>query len=545
MKAQAEAVILAPPPTGEESGRTARTALVRNVGVDMVARVGYLVTRVFIPPFVLSRIGLEAYSLWAALFIVISYAGATTVGVSSVYVKYVADYASRGETHKANSLLSTGFVTIGAVAAVCFCAVALGLHNVLSWLEVPPRLQPDARLAVLLLSATFLTDFAMSFFRESLSGVQKVAEVQLVWVVSYLVETVLIFYLVGTGHGIDGLAEAFAARILISIVLYGLLAYRVLPWLRISLRLCSAEALKQLINFGGTVQIVALLSIALNTIERAIAIPLVGLSAVGLLDISDKLPGMAAIIPTALSTSLFPAAAYIHGGYAGTIGGREEVLNLYLKGTRYMNLLASSMAGFMVVSSLPLMTVWLGKVYPGTAFLMAIFALQQNFHVMTGPGTAILKGIGRPRDEFFYSIPNIAAVLVTIPLSRLVLGHWSTVGLGSAVVVATVISAVAFILYANRILKVPQRRFLREAVIPGVLPYLVGLAFAWPVSLANHTGRWSGAVIIATVATMYALSLAFLMDRTVLATDERQWLRAAISRRTNFLFRKMSGVEVA
>ena len=78
MEAQAEAEIIAPTMTGEESGRTARTALVRNVGVDMTARVGYLVTRVFIPPFVLSRIGLEAYSLWAALFIVISYAGATT-----------------------------------------------------------------------------------------------------------------------------------------------------------------------------------------------------------------------------------------------------------------------------------------------------------------------------------------------------------------------------------------------------------------------------------------------------------------------------------
>jgi O-antigen/teichoic acid export membrane protein len=410
---------------------------------------------------------------------------------------------------------------------------------------VPPHLQPDARLAVVLLSATFLTDFAMSFFRESLSGVQKVAEVQLVWVVSYLVETVLIFYLVGTGHGIDGLAEAFAARILISIVLYGVLAYRVLPWLKISFRLCSVEALKQLINFGGTVQFVALLSIALNTVERAIAIPLVGLSAVGLLDISDKLPGMAAIIPTALSTSLFPAAAYIHGGYAGTIGGRKEVLSLYLKGTRYMNLLASSMAGFMVFSSLPLMTVWLGKSYPGTAFLMSIFALQQHFHVMTGPGTAILKGIGRPRDEFFYSIPNIAVVLVAIPLSRVILGHWTTVGLGSAVVVATIISAVGFIVYANRILQVPGARFVREAVLPGILPYIVGLACAWPVSLANHTGRWSGAAIIAIVATMYALSLAFLMDRIVLASDERQWLRSALSRQTNFLFRKMNGVEVA
>lgn len=545
MKAQAEAIAIGAAKFVEDSGRTARTALVRNVGVDMVARVGYLVTRVFIPPFVLSHIGLEAYSLWAALFVVISYAGATTVGVSSVYVKYVADHASRGETHKANALLSTGFVTITTAGLILFCMLALGLSHVLSWLQVPPYLQPNARPAVLLLGGTFLFDFAMSFFRESLSGVQKVAEVQLIWVISYIVETVLIFYLVTTGHGINGLAEAFAVRILTSIVLYGLLARRVLPWLHISLRLYSIDALKQLVNFGGIVQFVALVSTILNTAERVVAIPLIGLSAVGLLDISDKLPGMAAIIPTALATSLFPAAAYIHGGYAGSAQRGKEVLDLYLKGARYMNLLASSMAGFLATSSAALMAVWLGKTYPGTAYLMAIFAIQQHFHVMTGPGTSILRGIGRPRDEFFYSIPNVAAVLVCFPLSRLILGEWTTVGLGSAVVIATAVSAIIFIIHANRILNVPAKRFLRESVLPGVLPYVVGLLFAGPVSVASHTGRWSGAAIIFLVGAMYALTLVFVMDRVVFQNEEREWFRATFSRQTTYLRHKISVQEVA
>jgi O-antigen/teichoic acid export membrane protein len=318
-----------------------------------------------------------------------------------------------------------------------------------------------------------------------------------------------------------------------------------LPWLRISLRLYSLEALKQLISFGGVVQLVALLSIALNTFERAVAIPLVGLSAVGLLDLSDKLPGMAAIIPTALATSLFPAAAYIQGGLAGTAQGRREVLDLYLKGARYMNLLASSIAGFLVSSSAPLMVVWLGKSYSGTAYLMAIFAFQQHFHVMTGPGTSILRGIGRPWNEFFYSIPNAAAIIVAIPLSRLIFGGWTTVGLGSAVVAATVISSVTFIVHANRTLKVPPGRFLRESVIPGALPYIVGLVFAGPISLASHTGRLSGAAIIAVIAVMYALTLVFVLDRTVLGTEERDWLRSSLLRHKSLLLRKVIGEEIA
>src|SRR5580698_1373747 len=84
------------------TGRAAvvREALTRNIGRDAAARIGYLLTRLLIPPFVLSRIGLSAYSVWSAIFIMVSYVGVTTMGVSVVYVKYTAEFAARGETEE-------------------------------------------------------------------------------------------------------------------------------------------------------------------------------------------------------------------------------------------------------------------------------------------------------------------------------------------------------------------------------------------------------------------------------------------------------------
>jgi O-antigen/teichoic acid export membrane protein len=513
----------------------AREALVRNVWIDMAARAGYLLTRVLIPPFVLSHIGLDAYSLWAAVFVFVAYAGATTIGVSAAYVKYVADYAARGEAHKSNTLLSTGFVTVGAASLVAFGLVVLGLGQVLSWLHMPAHLQHEARIVVLLVASSFLFDFAFSMFRDSLAGAQKIAEVQIIWVASYLIETALIVVLLSTGHGVIGLADAFVVRMMVSAVLSVVMAYRLLPWIRISIRWPSREALGQLVRFGGVVQFVAILGTVLNTVERAIALPLVGLSAVGLLDISDKLPGMAAIIPTALATSLFPAAAYLRGGFSDNAEGRQVITDLYFRGTRYMSLIAGAIAGLLATSAAPLMAVWLGKVYPGTVYLMAIFAIQQHFHVMTGPGTAILKGIGRPREELFYSVPNIVAVIVLMPLTYLVLGRWSIVGLGSAVALATAVSATGFIFHVNRILQVRWRRFVRYVLLPGVVPYIVGTVFIVPASLATHGGRWRGAAIIAIVGALYALTLTVVLDFTVLDDSERQSLRNVLRRESRRL----------
>jgi O-antigen/teichoic acid export membrane protein len=529
--ARAFNAVLEDQPLEQEHSSVARDALTRNVGIDLIARAGYLLSRIFIPPFVLARLDLATYSLWSAVFLVVSYVGMTSFGFSSAYVRYVAEYAGRGETNRANSILSTGLVLSSVVCMLFLGLLTLGMPQVVSWLNVPPNLQHDARQVILVVVGVHALGIALSVFSASLVGSQKVAHAQAIWIVSYVSEAALIFILVGTGHGLWGLAEAFVIRELIALGLSALVAYQLVPWLSISPWRCTRKSFRELINFGGVIQFDSILVTALNTFERLIAAPLIGLEAVGLLDIGDKLPNMAGSIPSAFANSFLPAAAYLQGGLAGTSQGRETIAKLYLKGARYMTLAASSLTGVLAMASTPLLTVWMGRIYPGTAFLMTIFAIQQHAHLMTGPGTSILRGIGRPWAEFVYTVPNFIALAVTLPLSRLILGRWSAVGLGSAVVVATLISAATFIVHANRVFQVPWRRYLKLVVMPSLVPYLIGGLCAWPVwTLVVHTGRWHGVVIMAAVVLVYALLLLIVIDRFILQPDERQWFRAVMRR---------------
>jgi len=317
-------------------------------------------------------------------------------------------------------------------------------------------------------------------FSQALSGVQRIAEAQIIWLISCLAEVGMIFLLVGTGHGVMGLAEAYAIRTAVSIVLAAIAAYRLVPWLRLSVRSFSRQALRSVVHFGGVVQVNMMLGVGLNTIERIIAAPLIGLNAIGLFDISDKLPGIAGAMSEAFAASFMPAASSLHSELAGSPHQSEMIAKLYLKGSRYMNLVAATLAGLFATASGPLLYVWIGRVYPGTAFLMAIFAIQQNVHLLTGPGTSILRGIGRPQEEFFYSIPNLLTVLAAVPLSRLVLGNWSIIGIGSAVVVATIVSAGGFVVHANRLLHISWRQYWSWVVAPGLVPYVIGIVFAVP-----------------------------------------------------------------
>jgi O-antigen/teichoic acid export membrane protein len=388
-------------------------------------------------------------------------------------------------------------------------------------------LQGDAREVVLSVVAIFLASLSLGAFHDAVVGAQKTDMVQRRWMVCYILETVLIFILVGLGRGIRGLSEAFLVRTVVDVVLCLIMAVRLLPWLRISPRLITREAFKNLFAFGAVVQVQGLLSVALNSIERAIAAPLVGLAGTGLLDIGKKLPSMAGSVPIAFASSFTPAASYLHGGLEGSPERQDTVRRLYLRGARYMNLSAAYFCGLLTVMPGPILDVWMGKHYAGAAYLVVIFSISTQVHLMTGPGTSILKGIGRPQEEFHYALPNVAALLVTVPISRLVLGRWTGLGIATAVAISTLISASYFLIHANRLLKISALEYWKTVILPGLVPYAVAAPFAMPGAyIVAHTGRWEAAGWIAALGIIYSLILLLVVDFWVWGESERQWFHA-------------------
>jgi len=516
----------------ENHATTVRDSLSSNVMAGTVARVGYLITRFFIPPFVLAHVTLEAYGLWATSFIVVSYIGISTMGLSNVYVKFVAEYSAKRDFRKANELLSTGLCVSVPVCLAVFGVLYFFWPHVVNWLHITPSLRGDAREVVLTVVAIFLASISLSAFHDALVGVQRTALVQVVWVISYLVETVLIFVLVGMGRGVRGLAEAFLVRTALDIVMSLTLSIRTLKWLRISPALCTREALRILWSFGGVVQIQSIFAVTLNSIERAVAAPLVGLAATGLLDVGNKMPSMAASIPLAFASSFVPAASYLHGGLSGTPEQRDSIRKLYLKGARYMNIATAFICGLLALMPSPILDTWVGKHIDGAAYLMIIFSISSQVNLMTGPGTSILKGIGLPNEEFYYCLPNVLALLIALPAARFIQGQWTALGIATAVVASTVVSAAIFLRRANRLLGVSPLRYWKSVLFPGFVPYLVATPFAFPAYYAlAHFNRWITAGCVAVLGAIYSLVLLWVINRFVLETGERLWFHAVISQR--------------
>jgi O-antigen/teichoic acid export membrane protein len=510
---------------GEEPLHEVNRQFGRNVVATIAARIVNMARGVCLVPFLLARIGLEAYGIWTTIFILVLYVGLTTLGISNVYIKYVAEFNARRAYDKANSLLSTGLAVTIPLCGAIFLIFWLGWRWIAPYLQLPPAHASDGKEAVLIVLGVFLSSIALSAFACTLYGTHQIASTQVFETVSIVVECALIVWLVCAGRGVRGLAEAYLARTVINDGLTIWWAFRKLKWLRLSPRLVSRKSLKYVVHFGGLVQFQSMLSTFLNSVERLVAIEFIGVSAAGLLDVAKKWPTALSSIPTSFFATLLPAASHVDAA-----SGRKDWLGnlqgLYLNGARYSNLCTATFAAAMALWASPVMHVWLGPRLPMRESLIplfVVFSLAMQFHMLTGPGTSIFRGMGRVYEEFNYSVPNLLLLGITLPLSRWIIGSWTPLGIGIAVATATAGSACVLMGRVLFVLDLPLERFLRAVILPGLGPYIAAGLLAWPVArLVAQTNRWQGAGVIAAVGMVYAAAVTATLHYWILTEEEKQ-----------------------
>jgi len=497
----------------------------RNVMTTIIARMVNMARGVCLVPFLLAHLGLEAYGIWTTIFILVTYVGLTTMGVSNVYIKYVAEFHARHEYDKANELLSTGLaVTIPLCAAIFACFV-LGWNWFAPLLHFPPAHASDGKEAVLIVLGVFLSSIAFNAFGDMLTGTQQIASTQVFLTIGILVEFALIVWLVSAGRGIRGLAEAFLARTVINDGLTWWWAHRTIKWLHLSPRRVRKESLRYVVHFGGLVQLQSLLAILQVSIDRLAALTLINAAAAGLLDVAKKWPTSLSSIPTAFFAALLPAASHVDAS-SNRASWLQNLQKLYLSGARYSNLCSAAFFSAMAFWAFPILHVWLGPALPMKSALIplfVIFNIAMQFHMLTGPGTSIFRGMGRVYEEFNYSIPNLLLLAITLPLSRWIEGAWTPFGIGVAVSVATVLSACVLMGRVLFVLDLKLSRFLRVVVLPGFSCYAVAGLLAWPATqLVAAVNRWQGVAVLLATGLLYAAGLLMVFRWWVLTDGEKQ-----------------------
>src|SRR6202012_3132851 len=166
---------------------------------------------------------------------------------------------------------------------------------------------------------------------------------------------------------------------------------RLLPTLSIRPKHVEWSNLKLFFGYGSVVQVSGLLGTFLSSIEKVIAGIFVGVHATGLVDVGEKLPVMGSQLASSMNSIFMPALSHMN-----TLTWKDELIKLYLKGARYMNMMSGTLLGFMASFAAPLLMLWMGAAdaFKPAVPLLIVFCFPYQTYTLTGPGSAYHRGVG-------------------------------------------------------------------------------------------------------------------------------------------------------
>ena len=497
-----------------------------NASIAMFAKALYLATRLCVPPLVLAHISLAEYGLWTACFLLIMYVGLTDVGISNVYVRFTARYHAEGNVDGVNRLLSTGVILLSGMALVILAGVCATLPAILGFLKIDAVYREKASILVIGTTGIFLLDLSLGAYCYLLHGLQRIKEEQKVAIAGYVMELVLIVAFLRAGFGVYALLMAFALRYTWSLLSFMRLAHRFLPGLQIRPRHFDKTMLHHFYGFGAKVQASALLGTALFSIDRLIAGFLLGPKGIALFELAAKLPVSALAVPSAISNVTLATAS----GHAAR-GRTQAIRDLHQQATRSVSLLAAIPLGFMAVFAEPIGRAWLGKGaelvgdLAGFPMIMALTALWSHLHIVTGPGSAILRASGKAGNEFIYHGLRLGMLAVCVSVSLLVMPT-TVEGLAWGLAIGGAAAAAAYLVVNQRTLAIPLRRLLTEILLPGLLAYPVAglLRVIWERLIPETSGRWHTLAYLGFFGTVYTVAYLLATWTWLLTPAERMRL---------------------
>lgn len=498
----------------------------------------YAVTRVGLPPLTLAHVGLAEYGLWATCFVLVSYLGMTASGFTLVYLRRTAQYHAQGDTAAINRLLSTGMFTMGGFGVLLLAGLWLGLPWLMSAFRVVPAHRELAAQLWLGTCAVFLADMSLGAFGNVLHAVHRVRQEQKVWMAAFILETALIVAFLWLGWGVRGLLAAFALRYLFSVSANGWLVRMALPGLQLRWRHYDRALLKDFFGFGSAVQLSGLLATGLHSADRVISGLLIGPQATAVFDLATKLPTTAASAPSSVSGVAVSAAAR-HDAEGDTEGMRR----LYQDATRMTVISLGLMLPFMAAFADHLSHLWLGAsaAQAQVAPVMALLCLGLCWHMMTGPASALFRGRGLIRTEFFYHGLRLGALALTVGLWWSAgQGHGDLTGLAGAIAAAQTLAALVYLAWGHRMLTGSAWDVVRALVLP--MGVALGLAFGlrFIVGPASGGARIDGLATLALAGVLWLGLFGTMVWSLMCDAAQRDALRGRVLRAAGPLAMRMT-----
>jgi O-antigen/teichoic acid export membrane protein len=441
-------------------------------------------------PFIIERVGMEDYGLWALALAVSGMLGLMDFGLATAAVKYVAEHTARGDIEGRNRVISTlltCYLSIGGVALVIVSIYAFGTYDATSTDGITGR--EDFRILCVMVGLMVALGFPLSLFRAALTGSGNMFLSNLAEIIMTLSYTSLSALFLINGSGLAGLPIAQAIGMSMGLGMLVWLSYRKLDGLKLTLSFKGLRDSRDLLAFSGWAFVANAAVLLIMRMDPILIKAMMPLSAVAIYAVAAKIAEYALLLNKQFSNALMPMISQAHG--AGSSNTVQQVLT---NGTRYLMALAMPMLVLIAIYADLLLTLWLGAGFEDAVPVLQTLAVAVGCSVLQLNAANVLGMTGKHR--FVASAMGMSAtinlVITLILLPRIGLLGAAIGSLSAALIIETGVILPSACKHAG----VSFGQFLVGVIartLPPLLPMLgltwVFLHYAPPESLLGLIGQ--------------------------------------------------------
>ncbi|MFC2084422.1 oligosaccharide flippase family protein [Bacteroidota bacterium] len=480
----------------------------RNTIFTGIGQVSIMFINFLLIPYIISKIGIERYGIWVLAFSVIGFIALLDFGIGDVYTKFVAEYIAKGSIEELNRIISTGF-TFSIFIGLIFSFVLLLRNNILEIFNFQQIYMEEAYFIITWAIIIFIFMFISGIFNGLLWGMQRLGVLNSIDIISAAVNTIATIVFLELGFGIRGLIFSIAVYSLFSVAAKAYFSYRLLPDLSINPLKFKRDSLRIMLHYGTKLQITKIALFINMQIDKLFIGHFLNVAQVGYYDIGATLARTTRRIPMILLPALLPAASELD-----RLGDRETLYKLFIKSSKYVSLITIPLCFFIITNSTNLIKLWMGAGYEKSVMVLCFLSLGFAVNVLTGPGTAIVRGIGKPEIETRYT--SVLAILNSV-LSLVLIINFGLLGavLGTSLSI-TICSIYFFFVLYKEVFQKPLWPFFKETfAIPIYTSMVFGVVIVAVNALLTNIipllGREYYATIILLNATIFFSGYIFLL----------------------------------
>ncbi len=480
----------------------------RNLSTRYLVLFTELIIGMLMLPFNLQHLGAAQYGLWILVGSITVHFSVLDMGYGSSTVKFIAQYRAHRDVRALNEIASTLFFVFAGVGLFAYGVAAVLAFNLEHLFEISAAQAELGKWLLLIVALHVAINFPFSIFGGITGGFQRHDINNVVSLTTSILVAAVNVVVILSGYGLITLVAATTVIRLSAYFVYRLNAYRVFPELHVRPSFFSRRRLREVTGFSVYAAVINWAYKLNYQIDGVIIGAFIGSAAVSVWAVAERIINGTQRLTNQFNGVLFPIVVD-----RDQRARREQLQQILLQGTRLSLMMVLPISAALILLAEPLVRAWVGPAMLGAVPVIQILAIVVAVRVGNASATILLKGAGEIKK---LAMVNIATGLANIALSALLIQRYGLPGVAMGTLLPVAFSAV-LILYpaACRLIGLPLRRAISEAIVPPVWPALVVGGLLGAVRSISSGTLLAVLLQAATACLLYlALFFAFAIDRT-------------------------------